>query len=714
MSAARPVALRPALFALALAALLAAACATPEAGRPTDAEKSAWAEAVGLLAKDPGAGAAALRDFAETHPASPLAADARLRLAELALADRRPDEAQAELARVLREHPEAPASDRARLLLASLERARGRPEVAYRIAREVRLPLLDRRTRREAHRLLADLAGEAGRPVDRVVWLARVRADQPDEASAAEIDLAIERALAPLDADGLARAAEELGRRVPAARLRLEEATRRLRAGDVDGARAALEAASRLPLGPGDAERLAALERAAERGALPGPLPGPLGPDLARPEVDPGAAAGVLGVALPLSGPWAPFGEESLQGVLLAAGLLGASGEDGASGVMLRVRDTAGDPARAAAALEDLAADPEVAAVVGPLLADAALAAGAVAERAALPMLTLTRSEEAARGRRYVLHLGASPRVQAELVADYAVRELGIERVAILYPENEYGMRIRALFWDAFERRGGRVVGVGRYAPDATDFAGPIRRLVGFELLSGGEEAALAQRERLLKRAKRLPPEEAAELREEAAAVTAPDGSSLPPFVDFQAVFVPDGYENAALLAPHLAFHDVRGVRLLGLSGFHDPALLRIGGEHVEGAVFAADFDPASDAPGVAAFVERFRDAFGREPGFLAAQAFDAAQLLVRQLEEGRRDRAALAAGLRALPGWPGVSGVLAVGLDGEVVKRPLLVGVEDGAFVPVDAGEGPPRLPPAPGSAVSAARGGDGRRAAP
>ncbi|MDX1648728.1 MAG: penicillin-binding protein activator [Myxococcota bacterium] len=699
MSAPRPgaVALARAARAVLLLATLLAACAAPPPPGPSDAEKQAWAEAVGVLARDREAGAEALRAFVAAHPRSPLAADAHLRLAELALEARRPDEAREELARVLREHPEAPASDPARLLLARLERARGRPESAYRVARDVRLPLLDRRTRQRAHRLLADLAGEAGRPVARVGWLSRVRADQPDEEAAAAVDREIQATLARLDVDALARAAEELGRRVPAARVRIEESMRRLRRGDAEGARRAFEQAEALPLGPGDAERLAALETALEGGRPPGPLLPPPSPDGRVADVDPAAATGVLGVALPLSGPWASFGEEALQGALLAAGIFGDPEQTGRSGVVLRVRDTAGEPARAARAVRQLARDPDVAAVIGPLLADAASAAAAAAEREGLPVLSLTRSEEATRGRRLAMHLGASPRVQAERIAEYAVDGLGIRRFAILYPDDAYGRRLRALFWDAVERRGGRVVGVGRYPADATDFAGPIRRLVGYELLSGGERAALAERERLYKRAKRLPPEEAAQLRERARTTTAPDGSPLPPFVDFEAVFVPDAHENAALLAPHLAFHDVRGVRLLGLSGLHHPELIAIGGEHVEGAVFTADFHAGSEAPRVAAFVARYREAFGAEPGYLAAQAYDATQLAVRQLQEGRRTRGALAEGLRALGAWPGVTGVIAPGPDGGTLKRPPLLGVERGAFVPVDGDHGAPRLPPPP-----------------
>ena len=80
-------------------------------------------------------------------------------------------------------------------------------------------------------------------------------------------------------------------------------------------------------------------------------------------------ARGSIGVVLPLTGPYARFGEESLYGVMLAADLFGADADDPeAPSVRLVVRDSAGDPARAGAAVRELAADESVVAIVGPLL----------------------------------------------------------------------------------------------------------------------------------------------------------------------------------------------------------------------------------------------------------------------------------------------------------------------------------------------------------
>ena len=42
---------------------------------------------------------------------------------------------------------------------------------------------------------------------------------------------------------------------------------------------------------------------------------------------------------------------------------------------------------------------------------------------------------------------------------------------------------------------------------------------------------------------------------------------------------------------------------------------MRLGGEHVEGALFAAHFFPESPIPYVQDFAQLYRDAFGSEPG---------------------------------------------------------------------------------------------------
>jgi len=658
----------------------------------------AYAEALRIAGEDLDDGAERLAEFLRKHKRHPLADDAGLRLAEIYEQAGKRRDARAVYERVLDLAP-GDQTERARLRLALLWRELDELARAYETARHLRFAELSAPERERAHRLLADIAREQGKKRAQLGWLGQLRGDVRGSARTAAVDAEIDREIAALSDDALVRSARELDGRVPAARLWLRSAERALARGERAAADAALEEARRAPLAGGDAAALAQLVRklSGDRGAQD-LLGMSAAPDVG---VDPSRASGVIGVALPLSGAYAGYAEESLQGALIAAGFFAAPGSH-APGLVLDVRDTGGSAEGARAALEAFAADPDVLAVIGPLSGDESEAAAAVADENELPLMTLSRREDVAAGRRYVFPLALAPRVEAELVAEYATATLGLRRFALLYPDDDYGLTVRAAFWDAVVARGGELVSVVRYAPDTQDFSTPIRKLVGYDLLPPATLAAVNERESMRKRAKRLPPPAAAELRAKADALLAPDGSSLPPYVDFEALFIPDAAENVGLIAPHLAFQNVLGVRLLGTSGWHDRELLELAGQHVDGALFPSGFFPGSSQPHLMAFQAAYQNAFARTPGYLAAQAYDAMQLLVRERLAGADERDELAARLRQGSLLAGVSGVIAIDRAGHVTKRPHLVGVERGTFLSVDEAGGAPLLrarsaPPAP-----------------
>ncbi len=701
-----PAALR-AVLALALL-LPAAGCRSFGLGSAERAvtadDRAAYDAAVARLETSPEEGEARLRVFLSDRPDSPLADDAAVALADSLVARERPEEARGVLEEALRRRS-GDRRDALRWRLAQLERRAGEPETAYRTASEIRLSRLDEPEQRSVQLFLAGAAEEAGDPLAALRWLEPVRASESDEVAAAELDAQIDAVIAQLSLEDVERAAEQFGRRAPAARLRLRQAELGLAAGDAEAVQEALDEARQLPLTTDEAARLAALEnRLLTGGGLRAdwkPLPG-LAEEPPEPFPDASRVETTLGVVLPLSGPYAAFGEASLEGVLLATRVFDAGESDPRrSGVRLLVRDSAGSAERAAAAVDELSARPEVSAILGPLLFAEAEAAALSRSGGGVPLVSLTRREGLTHGAGRVLRLGLSPRSEAEVLAEVAREQLAAQRFAILYPRDGYGRQMRRLFWQAVEARGGQVVGVASYDPEATDFATPIRRLIGYAFLSPEETEAIRERDRILDRAKRFGPEKAAELRQEAAEITGPDEQPLPPFVDFDALFIPDDHENVSLLAPQLAFHGVRGVRLLGGSGWNDPELLRIARRHVDGAVFTAPYHVGSRLPRVAEFERRFQATFGRVPDGLAAQAFDATNLVLRPLAEGRATPDGLWRELVSVGRFAGVSGVTAVEPDGRSVTRPHLLGVERGRIVSIDeTGEAPAlRPPPSPAS---------------
>ncbi|HVN36971.1 MAG TPA: ABC transporter substrate-binding protein [Myxococcota bacterium] len=675
---------RAARFASVLVALWLFACASEVPQRPASPEEQgAYATVQKEVARGGKSARASLSHFIEQFPESPLANQARMQRGDLLLAAGDSDAAFADFEEVVRRVPRSDQADAARVRIARIELSRGDARGARDTLDRVRLPRLSPADRAAAYDTWADASSDG---VARVLWLSKLRSETPQAADA--IDGRIELTLSGLKEPELARLAKEVGDAPPAASVALARAELLLDAGDVEAARASLARAESLPLAPALSERLKALrQRLAIRVAAKtegAPLPD-FGAAEANGLPQTSGSRGAIGVVLPLSGQYASFGEESLRGVLLAAGVFGAGDAPGSPPPLrVVVRDTQGQPAVAAAAVRELAADGEVSAIIGPLVSAECEAAAAAAQEAGIPLLALTAREEVVRDRSWVFRLRTRPVEEVDLVVDKA-RALGAARFAILYRDDAYGRGLRSLFWDAVEAHGGQVVGVASYPPGAKDFTDPIRSLVGYSLLDDEEKALLAQREKILNKARRLPPTEALVLRAQAQAIQKPDGSPLPPIVDFDALFVPDTTQSIVLIAPHLAFQEVNGVRLLGPEGWYQKDLARLAGDHLEGAIFAAHFFPDSPVDYVHDFTVHYRDAFASEPAVFAAQAYDAANLALVQLARRSATRDSMRQGILETAGYPGVAGVTTVGSDGNAHKRPYLLQVEHGEIVQVD-----------------------------
>lgn len=705
---------------LACIALLAQACATTRGGdaEVSEAERQAYASARASLPADPSGAAASLESFLQQWPQSGLADDAAELLAEIAAQQGDRETELRWLRYLVQNHGRSGRSDAARLRLARYDFEAGDLAEARRVLKPIRYSLLTPQQASAAYRLQAQLSED---PVDQLRWLARARGEQQDPEQLRSIDDEIDVLLSQLSDDQLEDAASALGREIPAGRVQLQRASRDLALGDFEAAEEALRRAERLPLSEADAQIFERLKLRLELGELAGDgvqLP-TLAEAIERGMPSTQGATGAIGVLLPLSGPFQHYGEESLRGILLAARIFNEAGElppdvaasskkqlEGLRGegadpsvplavalprraakldvLRIVVRDSRGNAKRAAEAVRELA-DEGVVAIIGPLLSQPAEAAAIAAEELEVPLLTLTTRQEVPRDRPYVFRLRTTPDDEVRFLVDYAIDKMKARRFAILHPDDGYGRGMRDRFWERLTLRGAGVVGVASYDPKSTDFATPIRRMIGYELLTRAEQDALQERESLLRRSRRLEPRVQAVVRRVAYALRGPEGVPLPPRVDFDVVFIPDSYDKVVLIAPQLAFHEVTGVRLMGPEGWNDPDLVKIARKHVRGAVISASFYEQSSFQTVASFVESYRNTYESDPESLAAQAFDAANLVEVQLAQGRDSRREVRDGVLRTEAYPGASGVMTLLPDGNARKRPFMLGVRRGKIVSLD-----------------------------
>ena len=634
--------------------LLALSCAQPTVVRngaqlPYEAAADAdLAAASALLAKGQPAKAEEILQRFETELGRSKRNDEALYLlGEAQLARGKKEQAAATYRRLVEDYPKSERNIDAAMKSAQLYQKLERPADGRAVLGRASTDRADAAARARLNHLDADLARGLGDWPEVVRALALARRDTQDPAALNEIDVEISDLLeVRLREPDL----EALLPRLPSGpvfdRVCLEIARRALARGDVRTARSALD---RLPrrLAEGDeAERALLQARAA---------------DLA------GEASATLGLVLPLTGPFAKVGESVLRGITLAAGLY----DETPSQLHLVVRDSGGEASKAAAAVNELVAA-GVAAIIGPMRSSEAVTAAPVAEQARLPLLTFARSDDIAELGEYIFRLGLTPGDQAAELVHWCAEQRGCKRFAILYPADEYGTSFKNRFWDAVEASGGSVVGVERYSPGSVDWQPEIKRLVGLAGLPRETQALVDERNKLRRHA----PENADKL-------ALPKFQGLPPYVDFDAVFIPDDAQSIGLILPQLRFFDIRDVVYLGGSGWNDPQLVKIAGREATRAVFTDEFFAASARPEVAEFVRRYAAAYGSAPDEYAAEGYDAAALLRYVLAGGDapsgevlRDR------LLRVSGFPGVSGVQSFDATGGAKKSLEFLTVRENAIV--------------------------------
>ncbi|MEM9491487.1 MAG: ABC transporter substrate-binding protein, partial [Myxococcota bacterium] len=288
--------------------------------------------------------------------------------------------------------------------------------------------------------------------------------------------------------------------------------------------------------------------------------------------------------------------------------------------------------------------------------------------------------------------LWSSPAWEAREAARLAVA-LGHDRVAVLAPRDEDGELAAAVFARAATALGAEVVGRGFYEPTGTAVEPDIRRFLG------------------------LDPARNPRLRRHLRRYGRTGIKTFTPDVPFDLLYIPDQYQRAALVASFLPYFNVevrsrdvmdvirlrakhrgrvpRIVQLLGSSGWHHPGIIPRGGSAIEGAlivdVFSGGDDEEYATEDGAEFGEAYAAATGRPASAIAAQAHDAALLVLAAAERTRaRARRAQLDDARAIFAQElargrlaaGACGPVRMGRDGELEREAILLRVDGGNIV--------------------------------
>lgn len=282
----------------------------------------------------------------------------------------------------------------------------------------------------------------------------------------------------------------------------------------------------------------------------------------------------------------------------------------------LRAEDDRADPAQAEIVARRFVADPAVMGVVGHKNSGPSAAAAPIYYAAGLTQSvpSSTNPQLSRQGYRTFFRLCAHDAVQGQVAAEYAVRVLGVKRVAVVHDRTDYGQPLAEVVRATVRQEGAEVVLFEGIAEGQTDFSPTVGRI------------------------RELSPD----------------------LVYFALTEI-----ESSILARQLRAAGV-GALLFGTDGSRESQFLPLAGEAAEGVYQTyAGVDPES-TPAAQAFVRAFQVKYGPVPVY-GLEVYDATNLLIAALiQAGQPDRKSVLEAVASTTDFTGVTGPIQFESNGD------------------------------------------------
>ncbi|MGA7031260.1 MAG: penicillin-binding protein activator [Pseudolabrys sp.] len=318
------------------------------------------------------------------------------------------------------------------------------------------------------------------------------------------------------------------------------------------------------------------------------------------------AAVGEGQVRVALILPFSGQGNASVAGQSMKNAAEMALAEFKSPNIQLLVKDDGGTVQGAqAAAQQAISEGAEI--IIGPIFAQSVSGVAQIARASNIPVIAFsTDVSVAARG---VYLLSFLPETDVRRIVDFSVSR-GKRSFAALLPDNAYGTVVEGAFQQEVSRRGGRVLVLEKYTPDANRINEAVRRV-----------------------------------------------SQAANQVD--TIFIPDSPDAVPQVVNALVANgvDLRRVQLLGSGLWEDSRISSTGA--IEGAWYAAP-----GATGFSNFSSRYRARYGQDPVRTATLAYDAVALVAALVKTQGPQRFSETA-LTNPSGFAGIDGVFRFRPDG-------------------------------------------------
>jgi len=335
-----------------------------------------------------------------------------------------------------------------------------------------------------------------------------------------------------------------------------------------------------------------------------------------------------IGVMSPLSGEASQWGIPPKEGIQLALEMV--KGKVDNKVIEVIYEDTQCDPAKGVNAVQKLINVDKVDAIIGAVCSSVTLAIAPIVEENKVVLISpASTNPKISEAGDYIFRVVPSDVLRGEIFADYIKNDVGLNKVAILYINNEGGVGNRDSFKKRFEELGGKVVVAESYEQGAREVRTQLIKIKDQNPQAIIVVSYPADSVVVLKQAKEL-------------------GLSLPLYFQTEAL--------------------------------EDPSVIQGAGEAAEGVVYILPAEPLGRE--VEEFRRAFKEKFNKEPALYAAEGFDAFNLIIKAIKDCKTEAdlsSCIKDKLYTIKNYQGASGIITFDEKGDVLKPMAIKRIENG-----------------------------------
>ncbi|WP_438348066.1 ABC transporter substrate-binding protein [Paenibacillus sp. FA6] len=336
-----------------------------------------------------------------------------------------------------------------------------------------------------------------------------------------------------------------------------------------------------------------------------------------------------IGLAAPISGTQAQYGQAFKNGAELAAAQINDAGGINGKKVEIVIQDDKGDSNEAVNVANKLVSDKSILAVVGHFNSSATLATAPVYNKNKIVQISPSSSAPGVTDAgEYTFRVITTDAFQADYLADWS-KELGYGKVALIYEQSDFGLGLLDVYQKSAPDNNINIVAAEAYNPGDKDFS------------------------TILTKIKDKQPE---------------------------AIFIGGFYNEAALIAQQAQKLNL-DVDFIGVDSLYSEALFELGGDSVEGLKLIGFFYPGGDNEAATKFADDYQATYNSKPDTYAAYSYVATSVVIEAIKEKGADRESIKTYLESLKDYKGATGVLSFDANGDVETIPSRLTIQDGKF---------------------------------